>query len=348
MAGELHGVKMNYELQLELIKYLNSKAGVRYILGEFGYSVGEYINKYLDTGDEKILEYVVKNSEGSIFGSNEFYEFLKKIQEYNTTIAEDKKIKFVGIDLEMKLSFAVDYLSSIISSKEKIASTPALIERFKKEKNNINSIENHDRFADLLKLLQKDMEENAGEYKEYLGDRYFDFCMVIDNIVVHVSAEKYSYVEIREKNIYDNFKRIYDIYQDGKFFGQFGYGHVYQENIIDSLYNSGRFGMYLNKDDSPVKDKALSISYGYKDCYNNYHCLSSENHRQEITSANINNVDIIDKYLDSDITVFKLNGKKSPFKDELYFVQKTDRGTTTDYFQYLIIMKDSPALTPFQ
>lgn len=79
MAGELHGVKMNYELQLGLIKYLNSKAGVRYILGEFGYSVGEYINKYLDTGDEKILEYVVKNSEGSIFGSNEFYEFLKKI-----------------------------------------------------------------------------------------------------------------------------------------------------------------------------------------------------------------------------------------------------------------------------
>lgn len=293
LAGEAHGVKMNYDLQLELIKYLNNKADVRYILGEFGYSVGEHINKYLDTGDEKILEYVVKNSEGSIFGSNEFYEFLKKIQEYNTTIAEDKKIKFVGIDLEMKLSFAVDYLSSIISSKEKIASTPALIERFEKEKNSINSIENYDRFVDLLNLLQKDIEGNVSKYKKYLGDRYFDFCMVLDNIVVHVSTEKDSYHKIREKSIYDNFKEMYNVCQKGKFFGQFGDGHVYQENIMDYLYNNKRFGMYLNKGDSPVKDRVLSISYGYKDCYDNEH-LSDENYGKEITPVNINNIDIID------------------------------------------------------
>lgn len=44
LAGEVHGVKMNYDLQLELIKYLNNKVDVRYILGEFGYSVSEHIN----------------------------------------------------------------------------------------------------------------------------------------------------------------------------------------------------------------------------------------------------------------------------------------------------------------
>ncbi|MCR2044359.1 hypothetical protein [Anaerosalibacter massiliensis] len=196
--------------------------------------------------------------------------------------------------METKLSFAADYLSSIISSKEKIASTPALIERFEKEKNSINSIENHDRFVYLLNLLQKDIEGNVSKYKEYLGDRYFDFCMVLNNMVVPISTEKYSYFEIREKNIYDSFKEIYNIYQDGKFFGQFGYGHVYQEDIMGPLYKSKRLGMYLNEDDSPFKDRVLSISYGYKDCYNNYYYLSNENCREEITSANINNVDIID------------------------------------------------------
>lgn len=59
-------------------------------------------------------------------------------------------------------------------------------------------------------------------------------------------------------------------------------------------------------------------------------------------------MNIIDKYLDKDFTLFKLNGKRSPFAQELYFVESPDGGVTTDYFQYVLIIKDSKGATPIE
>ena len=40
--------------------------------------------------------------------------------------------------------------------------------------------------------------------------------------------------------------------------------------------------------------------------------------------------------------------KKSPFAQELYFVESPDGGVITDYFQYVLIIKDSKAATPIE
>lgn len=53
LTGETHYTKKNYDLMLAFIKYLNKKADVKYILCEKGYNDTVYINRYLDTGDEK-------------------------------------------------------------------------------------------------------------------------------------------------------------------------------------------------------------------------------------------------------------------------------------------------------
>ncbi|GMG96777.1 hypothetical protein [Tepidimicrobium xylanilyticum] len=175
--------------------------------------------------------------------------------------------------------------------------------------------------------------------------------MVLYNLAIPGEAY-YSYVKsenyddlhyVREKSIYDNFIRAYEHFPKGKYFGQFGSAHIHQKYIIDYMYGKGRFGIYLNQEDSPVKGKVLSIKYGYKDsCY-----LVKEpdvqrgkyQYREETSASHLNNMRILERYLDKDITIFKLNGKGSSFKEELYFVQDPNGGVTTDYFQYIVVNK---------
>ena len=62
-------------------------------------------------------------------------------------------------------------------------------------------------------------------------------------------------------------------------------------------------------------------------------------YREETSASHLNNMRILERYLDKDITIFKLNGKGSSFKEELYFVQDPNGGVTTDYFQYIVVNK---------
>ena len=359
LAGERHAVEKNYDIKLAFIKYLNQKADVRYILSEDGYSISAYLNEYLETGDEEILDYVFEYFKTSYWWNKEHYEFYKKLREYNETLDEDKKIILVGIDVEYSITPAIAYLKSILPKNAPPAEIASLINLFKKTKyDKPNTWQERLDYTNSLKPLQADMKKNEDIYKEYLKDKYFDFSIVLDNIVnpgegfyLYNITENYDSLHIvREKSIYDNFKRIYEHLPKGKYFGQYGFDHVHQKDINDDMHNKGRLGIYLNSEDSPVKGKVLSIKYGYKDCY----CMEMDSNFQEcvyeekVLNHRINNMNIIDKYLDKDFTLFKLNGKRSPFAQELYFVESPDGGVTTDYFQYVLIIKDSKGATPIE
>lgn len=360
LTGERHGVEENYDIRFAFIKYLNQKAGVRYILCEDGYSISAYLNEYLETGDEEILDYVFEYFETSYWWNKEHYEFYKKLREYNETLDEDKKIILIGIDVEYPITPAVAYLKSILPEDDPPAEIASLINSFKKTKfDKPNTWDERLDYTNSLKPLQEDMKKNEDIYKEFFKDKYFDFSIVLDNIVNPgeafylggINENNDSLQNVREKSIYDNFKRIYEHFPKGKYFGQFGFDHVHQKDIIDYMYNKGRFGVYLNSEDSPVKGKVLSIKYGYKDCYCMEMDYNSEEwvvYEEEVLGHRINDMNIIDKYLDKDFTLFKLNGKRSPFAQELYFVESPDGGVTTDYFQYVLIIKDSKGATPIE
>ena len=134
LAGECHGVKNNYDIRLALIKYFNQKTGVRYFLCEYGYSISAYLNEYLETGDEEILNYVFECFETSIACNKEYYEFYKKLREYNETLDEDKKIILMGIDIEHSITPAIAYLKSILPENAPPTEIASLINSLKKTK----------------------------------------------------------------------------------------------------------------------------------------------------------------------------------------------------------------------
>lgn len=344
LAGEAHAIATNYTLKLALLKYLNEKHNVRCLLGEMGYSQSCYINEYLELGDESKLKLVYNDLEGTSSWSKEDYDFWIELRKYNLTLPESERIKVIGIDIEHQVIPACEYLNSILPSTTPPKEIQSAIKSYTDSYNLrmsetiiINAIEN----------LQSDTKAKPDIYRRYLGSKYFDFSIVLDNIVNSLNKYASSTIadsnKIRESSIYSNFKRVYSHFPNEKYFGQFGMEHVYQRACSSYMGDEPRFAMYLNSSDSPVKGKVLSIAYGYDNCL---YMNKQQNYDGVPADSVINDISILNNYSKTDTTVFKLNGDNSPFSSKTYFVKDPNGGYTTDYFQYIILIRNSKSTLP--
>lgn len=352
LAGEGHAVAENFNIKFQLLKYLNKKYNIKYLLVELGYSSSCYINQYLKSGDEKYLKIVYANLKGTLDYCTESYNFWINLRNYNLTIPKNRRIQAVGIDIEHQIDTAYDYLLSIIPNYAPPNKIMSYIESLKNLKGSNNSLyfNNYNQVYDCKSFfisLKNNMKTNTSIYNKYFRSNYFDFSIIIDNIINAISAytaPALDFNKVREPCIYNNFKRIYNHISGGKYFGEFGMEHVYQKTID----NQSKFATFLNGNDSPVKNKVLSIAYDYENCLNLKTDDKTNSYVQIETNSDITNNDLLNKYSKSDLTLFKLNGIHSPFNNKLYFVKKTSGGYTTDYFQYIILLKNSKAATPLE
>ncbi|HBP62820.1 MAG TPA: hypothetical protein DD730_00775 [Desulfosporosinus sp.] len=341
LAGETHAVAKNYELELTLLKHLNQKNKIRYLLAEMGYSDSCYINEYLETGDEAKLKLFYNTFEGTAVWSKESYDFWIELRKYNLTIPEDQRIQVVGIDIEFNAIAALDYLTTIWPSTAPPKEIKLAIEKYTSSYN----LKSQDTIT-AIKNLQSDMVANPDIYNTYLGSKYFDVSIVIDNVVNFINASASNGAnseDIRELSMYSNLKRVYSHLPIGKYFGQFGMEHVFQRTCSSYMGDKTRFAMYLNSSDSPVKGKVLSIAYGYENCT---FMNSRQNNNESVAESPIKDIDLLNKYSKSDTTIFKLNGDNSPFSRITAFVKGSSGGSTTDYFQYIILIKNSKGTIP--
>ena len=118
LAGEMHGIKENYTLRLNLLKFLRENADVKYYLAEMGYSSSFYINKYLTTGDEKYLFLVTNSIVGSYDYSIEDVEFWRSLYKYNKSLPKKERVKVIGLDLEHQYWIAIIHLHDILKNKD--------------------------------------------------------------------------------------------------------------------------------------------------------------------------------------------------------------------------------------
>ncbi len=347
LTGEDHAVAKNFEVKLALLKHLNQKEKIRYLLVEMGYSNSCYINEYLESGDESKLKPVYNGLPGTFEWSKESYNFWVGLRKYNSTIPENQRIKVVGIDIEHQVKTACEYINSILPSNAVPKEIQPAIEQYT-DIFKLNNSKNNEASIKAIENLQSDIKAKPSIYNSYLGIKYFDFTMVVDNMVNSINAyasNERNFSTIREPAIYSNFIRIYSHFPSGKYFGEFGMEHVYQRSY-DSYPNNNmkNFAMYLNSSESPVKGKVLSIAYGYENCeymnpQNNYaECKADDSQIKDLNTLN--------GYSKSDITVFKLDGDSSPFNSKTNIVSGSNGGFTTDYFKYIILIKNSKGATP--
>jgi hypothetical protein len=67
----------------------------------------------------------------------------------------------------------------------------------------------------------------------------------------------------------------------------------------------------------------------------------------EVTSSifedGFNHIELLTRYAESDVTLFKLNGAHTPYSDVTIFMNKGIKGGTLNYFQYAVLIQNSNA-----
>lgn len=341
LTGEMHGMAENFKLKMHLIKYFKQKAGIKYNLIEESYSVSQILNNYLQSGDENILKgYFNQIKKSGYIYNKDNYNSYKDIYKYNRTLPTNQKLKFIGIDIEHNLPIAFEYLKSIIPKGE----DPKEIRPILNEVIAVNSSAiSREKSKDLCLRLVKSLSDNNIVYENYFKGKLFEFEQICQNIInsadVYKSIQdKDTFDEKRDKYMYDNFMKIYSKFPKGKYFGQLGFDHILQSHSHDVIH----FASYLNGKDSLLRGKVLSIAYLYIDSI-----AMSMNSKsvQYITSYQEST---LDDYLQSKYTMFKLTGKGSPFENSLiwsiadmYYPKPTDDNVTTEFYQYMVVIKNA-------
>jgi hypothetical protein len=334
-TGEDHTLNKDNLFKMKLIKYLQKEIDLKYYLDEGGYANTYFFNKYLETGDENILEQAFNQVKGTAMHNIDDYNFFKSLYEFNQTLPEDKRIEIVGIDIEHGGLSSYDFIMDIMKNKSlKTKPLDTLLNGLKSyHKREID----HINLRTLNQNLVDDVNKNEKVYKDIFKENLKDFKYLLNNIeamCVSYSSEEKDWNNVRDKYIYDNFKYIDSKLDNAKYFGQWGGAHVYQDTIYEEYYDLDYdfIASLLNKDDQ-YKGKILSIQYGY-----------SPNPIMEINSK-------VDKKLFGDYinsgkdTLFKLNGTDSPFSTDfvypLHHKPKPQKNqVTTDLFEYLMLIND--------
>lgn len=354
-TAESHDTEINTELEFQFLKYFKSKAGIKYYLQELSYSDAIFLNKYLETGDESILKKLYEPFKGTFAWNKQSYEKWKKVYDYNRTLPENQKIVIVGIDIEHQSQNAIWGMYSLIPDSEPpISIKPSIDELKALYKSSINGNSRYNsKIVEFSKRLKDSISQYHDDYEKYFGDSLFDFQIINDNILNTIEAyykqdgsrqDNQVFNAVRDKKMYENFLKIYSHLPQGKYYGQFGLNHAFQkmQGNIDWLAS------LMNSSASPVKGKILSIAYVYEDCQQMY--PSNGSYFVGNMSDYASNDGLLEPYLKSDLVLFRLVGKGSPFKKRLkwYFCKETPpySGVTTDYYQFLLFIKGSKPTVP--
>ena len=322
-AGENHGSVKSMEMNMYLLKYFVEKGNIKYILYESGYCTGELLNNYLETGDENILSFIQDAFSGTSVYTMEHYNLLKHIYNYNLTLSEDKKLKFVGVDIEHQPNVAIRYIRSLIPDKEiNDEEVREFIDILKSiPKQNYNNI-----LVDAIEIMNKNQEA----IRVYFGEKFFNISLAIRNLSISNSQQ------VREKYIISNFIEQYEYLPKGKWFGQFGGFHTQQEGAYD-VDGYKPFASYLDNEYENTKGKVISIQYDYLNgkVYN-------PGGGDPYPASNIISPNF---YQDDEKTrLVKLNYEGSMFNKKDIWLNDVPQ---TDYFQYIIMFSNSEAANKY-
>lgn len=339
LTGEVHGVKANEELHMRFLKYFKDRTDFIYYLCESSYSSCYFINKYLETGDVRILEDLYRPLKGTFAWNKDSYNHCKALREYNNSLPDDRKIQVIGVDIEHQIDTAYRYLLDVLPNQEPPKKIKAKIDGLRVVLNDIRD----DIFLQRAQELLRDMEEKESVYREYLGEDFIGFKLVNSNILNAYEAYPRSAVWVhwnntRDKMIYENFKLLQNELPPGKYFGQWGRQHIYQSEEGNVMW----FGAYLNSEGSLFKDKVLSIAYLYDNC----EVMGKGDYPAKPLSVIPNPIKKMNDLIGGDLSMYSLIGAPSFLSEPITYGVSATEKLVTDFYQYIVCIKNSKATEP--
>lgn len=363
--GAYHGSQETENAENILLQKLIQNKNIKYYLPETDFGIAYYFNQYLKSGDTILLKDLVKHygyrvpQEKSI----ETYNKWKNIKKINDNQLVKDKIEVLGVDIIVTYKYT----------------SKLLIELFQIEKGKYKS---YDNLVEMVKIDTTDFSPNYDSYsKNILKDFVFDYendktyfqsisnnKNITDNLIenINLTFKKRD----REKTIYDNYlflNSLYDFKSNPQFV-RMGFFHIEKDRennypsfftrlIENNIYNKEEIisiAGFLTKSrvlwDFKYDEKKKYIGYtteggfGIGDYWKEYF--------KGINKLKNNRL--------SNLTLYRLNNENSPYKKNQtdlmeikLFLKKSNKNdlkgkTTTDYFDYAILISNSQANKPIE
>lgn len=364
LLGESHGVQKPQEIDFNFLKLLNSKAGVHTYVAEIDFAKAYFLNQYLASGDEKLIDTVFADwvKQDAQWANKEFQDKIRKIRSLNLTLSKKDRITFAGIDKIQNTLLVADYFDALFRTKP--------FSSYKAQ------------FSPLSRLLRGSAGDSlvVAAAKKLLTDvraGKLDSLDPANKFVLEYALKNCAQgnAKRRETVLFENFKHCYQKlnWKKQKLYGFFGFFHVLQAKT-----NTGKgtsfVTMLLNDSDLNLKGKIASIGFMFvaskmifpnafipeqwRDKGKHYTAVDKFNYDGPITTFNfIEDFKSVGK--PNATTLIRLDGIGSVFTKQPIVVKYNDlmpaeqRMTfdepgknAANYFQYVILVRNSPAVTP--
>ncbi len=333
LVGETHTKAKDKQAEKMLVRYFHEHEGVRYLLWETGFGSGLLLDHYLQTGSADELDFYLGQLNGTMGYTQEERDFWIWLREYNATLPDQQKLRVIGLDIDHQPETAAQGLFLLADDSAAVgeAFTSTLEEA---------------RSGDVraLEKLGQAIREQPDEAKTTFGDSYgwaVQFAENFDRTARYyreTDEERSSKSnDLRDEAMMANFRFVAESYPQETFFGTFGSEHVLQSacetEFCSDAYN--RFAMRLDAAGSPAEGTVCSILLAHTEQGIIFRSYSPSNGDIDYRP--------LEDWFGQD-TLFSLDDPSSPFALEQNLVNRgVDASlSTTDYFQKLVLLSDSP------
>ncbi len=365
LLGEAHGFAMPQELDYELLKHLNQKAGVRHYLAEVDYSQAHFLNEYLSTGDEQLLRYVFGTwvRTNAQWGNKNFYEKIKRIRALNQTLPAGRKINIIGVD---KIQDAAVTARLLRELRDKFSIPPSIATALDSLER-LTSADN----ADLRKagvLAGKLVAELGADTAYLLGTADNRFTLIHSLLNLTHLAHRVN----RDSVMFLNLKAVTHALslENEKMYGLWGFFHTLQIPMKQDRRVTP-FAAHIKNEESPFKNKIVSLNIYVLDSDNmmpgkmvppaigkgkTYFNTTWANSDGPLIFVNgINDLKAVTE--ENSITIFDLATGGSPYQGSPRLAQvkvlipgqnlTPDPAAGTDpAYQYVVLIRNSKSLEP--
>ncbi|EMR00881.1 TraB/GumN family protein [Cesiribacter andamanensis] len=357
LIGETHGIQYSYELQFALIAHLKKKINFTYLLLEVGYLDGLLLNRYLSTGDETYLEAFFRGHQGSFHWNKSTERLYRNLYELNRQLPEEERLILLPLDLEFSHRESLAWLQQELFVRGRTGRG----ERgsFEEALYAIDPLQ--EAGSELLHKFGLAWERFVAQeplMRRQLGSRYAETAYLLRNLHQRYQLQQQGSMEQkRDSLMYENllfWKEQLGI-GNQQMVGLFGSEHVKQQQppgksrLAAILKASPEiqgvvsfFSVYTNceimlPNRMATEDTGMPVYLTRK--------LENDGSMSEATAG----LELLPKLREgTKAALYRLDARNSPFGQSAAFLKLSEQEqVTTDMFQILILIRDSPATIPY-
>lgn len=356
LSGERHASTANFATAHMLFDYFRDRFNATTYLSERGVASGFLIDRYLRTGDKKIIDAVMSMIASSTAHSQEQAASFRHLRNVWVDQPEKDRFRYIGVDIEHALGAPVAAVSLIAETKDE-KDMPAEIKAIcdlacKYWKSGFPRWGHRDEPA--IRTLISDLHESieTGEIPGY----YFGNDAGVVHLMLDSAMAAYAFYDLyrdgrqadafllRESAIMRQFNSHHELASDPEtvvYFGQWGGFHVLQNRV----YGEVPFAAMLAAPGGMFEDQVISTAIFY-DRSRYFDPIA-----RQPKSIQDNAGRIIGSAVDYAPVAIRLDLPGSPLARDLYFVEGVEKNcacATTDFIQVALVVRGSQAATPYR